>query len=107
MVTFADGTHGFPKNEGYFQDCKLMRKKPCQDVVQRAQKVALMARTQELYDVENASILRSPRLRRNPICLGGFPTILAGRQETSVPKRFFYSVGRRVGTGRGLDLAQH
>ncbi|KAL1122798.1 hypothetical protein AAG570_003124, partial [Ranatra chinensis] len=55
MVTFADGTHGFPKNEGFFQDCKLMRKKQCQDVVQRAQKVALMARAQELYDVNNVS----------------------------------------------------
>lgn len=46
MVTFSDGSHGFPKNEGFFQDCKLVRKKRCPEVVQRAQKVALMARAQ-------------------------------------------------------------
>lgn len=46
MITFSDGSHGFPKNEGFFQDCKLVRKKRCPEVVQRAQKVALMARAQ-------------------------------------------------------------
>ena len=46
LVTFSDGTHGFPRNEGFFQDCRLIRKKRCADIVQRAQKVALMARAQ-------------------------------------------------------------
>nr|CAD7578854.1 unnamed protein product [Timema californicum] len=46
LVTFSDGSQGFPRNEGYFQDCRLVRKKRCQEVVQRAQKVALMARVQ-------------------------------------------------------------
>lgn len=44
LVTFNDGSHGFPRNEGYFQDCKMLKKKKCPDVVQRVQKVALMAR---------------------------------------------------------------
>lgn len=46
LITFHDFTHGFPRNEGYFQDCRLIRKRRCSDVVQRAQKVALMARAQ-------------------------------------------------------------
>ncbi|XP_071443135.1 MORN repeat-containing protein 4 homolog isoform X2 [Hetaerina americana] len=46
LVTFRDGTHGFPRNEGFFQDCRFVRKRRCPDVVQKAQKVALMARAQ-------------------------------------------------------------
>lgn len=46
LVTFSDLTNGFPRNEGFFQDCKLIRKKNCPDIVQRAQKIALMARVQ-------------------------------------------------------------
>ncbi|TDG48884.1 hypothetical protein AWZ03_004787 [Drosophila navojoa] len=46
LLTFQDFTHGFPRNEGFFQDCRFMRKRRCPDVVQRAQKCALMARSQ-------------------------------------------------------------
>lgn len=46
LVTFHDFTHGFPRNEGYFQDCRLIRRRKCADIVQRSQKIALMARTQ-------------------------------------------------------------
>lgn len=46
LVTFSDGSHGFPRNEGFFQDCRLIRKKRCPEVVQKAQKIALMARAQ-------------------------------------------------------------
>lgn len=46
LVTFSDLSNGFPRNEGFFQDCKLIRKKNCPDIVQRAQKIALMARVQ-------------------------------------------------------------
>ncbi|KAF6213360.1 hypothetical protein GE061_011079, partial [Apolygus lucorum] len=53
LVTFADGTHGFPRHEGYFQDCRLLKRKPCLEIVQRAQKVALMARVQEQYDAND------------------------------------------------------
>ncbi|XP_024084514.1 MORN repeat-containing protein 4 homolog isoform X2 [Cimex lectularius] len=50
LVTFSDGTHGFPRMEGYFQDCRFLRRKPCQDVVQRAQKISLLARAQVQFD---------------------------------------------------------
>lgn len=46
LVTFNDGSNGFPRNEGFFQDCRLVRRKRCPEIVQRAQKVALMARAQ-------------------------------------------------------------
>lgn len=46
MTTFNDGSNGFPRNEGYFQDCKLIRKKKCPEVVQRAQKITFMVRSQ-------------------------------------------------------------
>ncbi|XP_045533955.1 uncharacterized protein LOC106720251 [Papilio machaon] len=46
LVTFSDGSNGFPRNEGFFQDCKMVRRKRCPEVVQRAQKVAYMARAQ-------------------------------------------------------------
>lgn len=46
LLTFQDFTHGFPRNEGFFQDCRFMRKRRCPDIVQRAQKCALMARSQ-------------------------------------------------------------
>lgn len=46
LVTFSDGSNGFPRNEGFFQDCRLVRRKRCPEVVQRAQKVAYMARAQ-------------------------------------------------------------
>ncbi|XP_030748234.1 MORN repeat-containing protein 4 homolog isoform X2 [Sitophilus oryzae] len=44
LTTFSDNTHGFPRNEGFFQECNLKRRKNCPDVVQKAQKVAFMAR---------------------------------------------------------------
>ena len=44
LVTFSDETNGFPRHEGYFQDCRFMRRLKCGDVIQRAQKVALLAR---------------------------------------------------------------
>ncbi|KAK9751476.1 MORN repeat [Popillia japonica] len=44
LTTYSDGTTGFPKNEGFYQDCRMIRKKSCPEVVQRAQKIAFMAR---------------------------------------------------------------
>ncbi|CAG0921864.1 unnamed protein product [Notodromas monacha] len=44
LVTFADETHGFPRNEGFFQDCRFLRKYRCPIVIHRAQKVAMLAR---------------------------------------------------------------
>ncbi|XP_073996368.1 MORN repeat-containing protein 4 homolog [Rhodnius prolixus] len=52
LVTFADGSNGFPKHEGYFRDCQLLKRKNCLDIVQRAQKAAMMARVQFQEDNE-------------------------------------------------------
>lgn len=46
LITYKDHTNGFPRNEGFFQDCRMLRKKRCPEVVQRAVKVALLARGQ-------------------------------------------------------------
>ncbi|XP_017775591.1 PREDICTED: MORN repeat-containing protein 4 [Nicrophorus vespilloides] len=51
MTTFKDGTNGFPKNEGFFQDCRLVRKKKCPEIVQKTQKISLM--TKQLFDNDN------------------------------------------------------
>lgn len=47
LMTFNDGSHGFPRCEGFFQDCKLVKKQSCGDVIQKAQKIAFMARNQQ------------------------------------------------------------
>ena len=44
LVTFSDGSNGFPRNEGYFQDCRFMKRMNCGDTIQKAQKVAMTAR---------------------------------------------------------------
>ncbi|RZC32140.1 MORN repeat-containing protein 4, partial [Asbolus verrucosus] len=44
LTTFNDGSNGFPRYEGFFQDCRLIKKTDCSEVVQKAQKVAFMAR---------------------------------------------------------------
>ena len=46
LVTYADGSNGFPRNEGFFQDCRFIRKVRCPQVITRAQKVAHIARVQ-------------------------------------------------------------
>jgi len=46
LVTYNDGSHGFPRNEGFFQDCRLVRKRPCPEIIHKAQKISLLARTQ-------------------------------------------------------------
>ncbi len=47
LVTYPDNSHGFPRSEGFFQDCRMVRRKSCPEVVQRAQRVALLARRQK------------------------------------------------------------
>ncbi|KAJ8360283.1 hypothetical protein SKAU_G00168080 [Synaphobranchus kaupii] len=44
LLTFPDGAHGIPRNEGVFENNKLLRREKCQAVVQRAQGSALNAR---------------------------------------------------------------
>ncbi|XP_060517623.1 MORN repeat-containing protein 4 homolog isoform X2 [Cylas formicarius] len=44
LTTFKDNTNGFPKNEGFFQNCQLKLRKKCPDIIQKAQKISLLAR---------------------------------------------------------------
>ncbi|CAD6238956.1 GSCOCG00008575001-RA-CDS [Cotesia congregata] len=46
LVTYSDGTHGFPRNEGFFQDCRLVRRRRCPEVILKAQKISMIARAQ-------------------------------------------------------------
>ncbi|KAL1497163.1 hypothetical protein ABEB36_008168 [Hypothenemus hampei] len=48
LTTFGDGTHGFPRNEGFFQDCQLKKRGSCPHAIQKAQKVAFIARNEFL-----------------------------------------------------------
>lgn len=50
LVTFSDQSHGFPRYEGFFQDCRLLRKRSCPEVVLKAQKISFMARSQANED---------------------------------------------------------
>lgn len=45
LLTFPDGTHGVPRNEGLFENNKLLKREKSQAVVQRAQGSAAKART--------------------------------------------------------------
>lgn len=50
LVTFCDGSHGFPRNEGVFRNCRFIKKQRCPETVLTAQKVASGARQQaEIY----------------------------------------------------------
>lgn len=44
LTTFSDQTYGFPRNEGFFQDCHLKKLIKCPEIIQKAQKIAFMAR---------------------------------------------------------------
>ncbi|XP_039640587.1 MORN repeat-containing protein 4 isoform X2 [Perca fluviatilis] len=45
LLTFPDGAHGVPRNEGLFQSHKLQKREKCPGVVQRAQASASNARS--------------------------------------------------------------
>lgn len=36
LLTFSDGSHGMPRNEGLFENNKLVKREKCQAVIQRA-----------------------------------------------------------------------
>ena len=40
LLTFTDGTHGLPRNEGFFEGNKLIHREKCTDVVNKAVQVA-------------------------------------------------------------------
>lgn len=44
LLTFPDGSHGVPRNEGVFENNKLLKREKCQAVVQRAKNSASTAR---------------------------------------------------------------
>jgi len=44
LLTFPDGAHGVPRNEGLFKNHKLQKREKCAGVVQRAQASASRAR---------------------------------------------------------------
>ncbi|XP_077862681.1 MORN repeat-containing protein 4 homolog [Saccoglossus kowalevskii] len=48
LLTFADGTHGLPRNEGLFQGTRFIERKKCPEIVQRAQRAATIAKAQHL-----------------------------------------------------------
>ena len=43
-MTFSDNTHGLPRNEGYFDGNKLMRREKCPEIVQKAKTAAEKAK---------------------------------------------------------------
>lgn len=45
LLTFPDGAHGVPRNEGLFQNHKLQKREKCLGTVQRAQASASSARS--------------------------------------------------------------
>lgn len=45
LLTFPDGAHGVPRNEGLFQNHKLQKREKCPGAVQRAQASASSARS--------------------------------------------------------------
>lgn len=45
LLTFSDGAHGVPRNEGLFQNHKLQKREKCPGAVQRAQASASGARS--------------------------------------------------------------
>ncbi|CAB1312889.1 unnamed protein product [Coregonus sp. 'balchen'] len=45
LLTFPNGNHGVPRNEGLFENHKLQKRENCPGVVQRAQGAASTARS--------------------------------------------------------------
>lgn len=44
LVTFADGSHGLPRNEGFFEGSKFVRREKCSSTIQLALEAADTAR---------------------------------------------------------------
>lgn len=47
LVTFADGSNGVPRNEGYFENHKLIRYEKCTDIIDKAIAMAERAIAQQ------------------------------------------------------------
>uniref|UniRef100_A0A0B7AWY2 MORN repeat-containing protein 4 n=1 Tax=Arion vulgaris TaxID=1028688 RepID=A0A0B7AWY2_9EUPU len=48
IVSFPNGSHGLPRNEGYFDGMKIVRQEQCPRVIQRARDVATRVRALNL-----------------------------------------------------------
>ena len=44
LLTFPDGSHGIPRNEGFFEGNKLIRREQCGQKVARAEQAAIKAK---------------------------------------------------------------
>jgi hypothetical protein len=47
-LTFTDGSHGLPRNEGHFENNKLIRHEKCPDIIQKAITMAQRAKNQQI-----------------------------------------------------------
>ncbi|XP_011502548.1 PREDICTED: MORN repeat-containing protein 4, partial [Ceratosolen solmsi marchali] len=43
LITYSDGSHGFPRNEGFFQDCRLTYRRRCPNIIQKSQKLSMIS----------------------------------------------------------------
>lgn len=48
LLTFADGSHGLPRNEGHFENNKLIRREKCPDIIRKAMACAERAKSQHI-----------------------------------------------------------
>jgi hypothetical protein len=48
LLTFADGSHGLPRNEGQFENNKLVRREKCTDIIRKAIACAERAKSQHV-----------------------------------------------------------
>ena len=49
LVTFADGSHGLPRNEGYFEGSKMVKREKCPAIIQKALSSAEAAKKQQTH----------------------------------------------------------
>ena len=49
LITFADGSHGLPRNEGYFEGNKMVKREKCSAVIQKALSSAEAAKKQQTH----------------------------------------------------------
>ena len=51
LITFADGSHGRPRNEGVFENAKIIRREKATEAISKAQKSSERAReVRQKYD---------------------------------------------------------
>jgi hypothetical protein len=48
LLTFTDGSHGTPRNEGHFENNRIERYEKCTEIVQKANACAERAKAQQI-----------------------------------------------------------